>query len=375
MDCPYVPELGYGDFSKRLVGRLAGRRYPISGSVEMTFRCNLHCQHCYVKCGNNPDVIQEELSTQEWYSVFDQIADAGTLWLLLTGGEPLTRPDFLDLYTYVKQKGFIFTLFTNGTLLTPKIADHLAEWLPFAVEITLYGGTQKTYELITGVPGSHTRCMRGIELLMERNIPLRLKTMLMTLNKHELWDIKAYAESLDVPFRFDAMINAGIGGQSDPTRLRLKPKEIVAYEQAHEERWATWLDFVKRYQDVRPASDRLYVCGAGYSSFHVDPYGQMSPCMSIRTETYDLRTGTFSTGWDQFLPAIRQQPAPETYVCADCELRAFCEQCPGWSRMEHNGELKPVEFLCQVTQERIRAATAGLQAQQQGEEIAAIPVT
>ena len=101
--------------------------------------------------------------------------DEGCLWFLLTGGEPLVRRDFLEIYQYIKRKGLLATVFTNGTLLTPKIADVLAEWRPFAIEITLYGRTQETYERVTGIPGSHARCMRGIELIMERGLPLNLK--------------------------------------------------------------------------------------------------------------------------------------------------------------------------------------------------------
>ena len=108
--------------------------------------------------------------------------DEGCRWLLLTGGEPFLRPDFLDIYTNANKKGLLLTLFTNGTLLTPRSADLLAERRPFAIEITLYGATQQTYERITGIPGSYARCRRGIDLLLERNLPLKLKTMVMTLN-------------------------------------------------------------------------------------------------------------------------------------------------------------------------------------------------
>ncbi len=85
----------------------------------------------------------------------------------------------------------ILTIFTNGTLITPQIADYLAEWRPFKMEITLYGATQETYERVTGIPGSYERCRRGIDLLLERKIPLSLKTPVMTLNQHELEQMKA----------------------------------------------------------------------------------------------------------------------------------------------------------------------------------------
>jgi MoaA/NifB/PqqE/SkfB family radical SAM enzyme len=311
VDCPHIPELGYGEFGRRLKEKIGDRHIPIGGSVELTFRCNLRCAHCYAACGNNPTATRQELTAGEWQRLFDQIADEGCLWLLLTGGEPLTHADFADLYLYAKRKGFLLTLFTNGTLLTPRVTDFLAEWRPFAVEITLYGRTQATYERITGVPGSHARCMRGIELLMERGIPLRLKTMLLTLNQHELWDIKAYAEGLGVQFRFDPLVNAGLDGARQPIALRLAPEEILKFDMADTPRWADWRDFWQRFRAVRPDPRYLYTCGAGLHSFHVDPYGRLGVCMMARAQTYDLRQGDFRTGWRDFLHGVRLQKARE----------------------------------------------------------------
>jgi radical SAM protein with 4Fe4S-binding SPASM domain len=358
VDCPHIPELGYGEFSRRLHKKLAGQRLPFSGSVELTFRCNLRCAHCYVADGNNPGAIQHELTTGEWRGIFDQIAGEGCLWLLLTGGEPLTRPDFLDLYMHAKRKGFLLTLFTNGTLFTPRLADSLAEWPPFAVEITLYGRTQATYERVTGVPGSHARCMRGIELLMERGLPLKLKTVLMTHNKHELEDIRTYAESLGVDFRFDPILNAGLSDDAAPTRLRLSPQEVVELDQADARRMESWREFCGRSIGLPARSEYLYTCGAGNSTFHIDPYGQLSSCLMVRQSHYDLRQGNFSQGWHEFIGSVREQKRSIDSRCAQCALLSLCGQCPGWAQLEHGDQEKPVEYLCQVA--HLRAEALGL---------------
>ncbi len=131
MDCPHIPELSCDEFSESLLKRIPGKRVPISGSLELTFRCNLRCQHCYVSHGHNGIPRQQELNTSEIQRIIDEVVDAGCLWFLITGGEPLVRRDFLDIYTYAKRKGLIITLFTNGTLITPRIADYLAEWTVF----------------------------------------------------------------------------------------------------------------------------------------------------------------------------------------------------------------------------------------------------
>src|SRR4029077_13124080 len=153
----------------------------------------LVCAHCYnnLPMGDRQAQIAE-LSTDEHRRILDEMAAAGSLWLLYTGGEIFARKDFLEIYTHAKRNGFIVTLFTNGTLITEKVADYLTEYRPFAVEITLYGRTRETYERLTGVPGSFDQCMRGIALVLERGLPLTLKTVAVTLNKHEVWDMQAF---------------------------------------------------------------------------------------------------------------------------------------------------------------------------------------
>jgi MoaA/NifB/PqqE/SkfB family radical SAM enzyme len=126
MECPHIPITNYSEFSRRLHDKVVGRRIPISGSIEVTARCNLRCAHCYINLpAGDRHALERELNCQELFSILDQMVDEGCLWLLITGGEPLIRPDFLDIYTYAKKKGILITLFTNGTTITPRIADHL----------------------------------------------------------------------------------------------------------------------------------------------------------------------------------------------------------------------------------------------------------
>jgi radical SAM protein with 4Fe4S-binding SPASM domain len=177
--------------------------------------------------------------------------------------------------------------------------------------------------------------MRGIDLILERGLRLRLKTMLMTLNKHELWDIKAYAESLGVDFRFDPMMNAGVEGSHTPLSYRLSPEEVLAFDQADPDRMEEWKQFCDRFVGAESDPRYLYSCGAGLSSFHIDPYGHLSVCLLSREPEYDLREGTFLEGWRDALLKTRYQPASPEYECAGCALMALCNQCPGWGQLGH----------------------------------------
>lgn len=353
MDCPYVPVISYGDFSRRLHEKVAGQRIPITGSIEVTARCNLRCVHCYINIpAGDRGAMERELGSQEFCHLLDQMADEGCLWLLLTGGEPFLRTDFLDIYTYAKKKGFLVTLFTNGTTITPHIADHLAELPPFVVEITLYGRTEKTYERITGIPGSYARCMQGISLLLQRNVPLKLKTMVLTLNRHEIWAMKEYARTLGVEFRFDPVLNVRIDGGRRPADFRVSPEEVAALDLADEKRLKSWKEFCDNFWGPPPHPQYLYQCGAGVTSFHIDPYGALSTCMMARVPSYDLLGGTFHEGWDNFMPRVRKQKWSRQSPCKNCELISLCGQCPGWGQMESGDPEAPVEYLCKIAHAR-----------------------
>ncbi len=355
MDCPHIPELAYGEFSKSLHEKIVGQRIPIAGTLELTFRCNLRCKHCYASYGHSGIPGQEELTLPEIKRIIDEIVDEGCFWLLLTGGDPLVRRDFLDIYTYAKRKGLILTLFTNGTLLTPRIADYLAEWQPFSVEITLYGYTQETYERVTGIPGSHYRCMRGIEMLMDRGIPLGLKTMVMTLNKHELAEMSAFAESLGVEFRFDAIVNPGLQKEKFPLQFRLSPEEVLQLDQADEVRSKKWSQYCARFSGVRPTDHKLYLCSAGKNSFHIDPYGLMSLCTNAREPCFDLREEHFRQGWVSMSNYVLNAEHREDYECRDCQIRLLCSQCPAFAILETGDPEGRVDYLCQLAHLRVRA--------------------
>src|SRR5437660_4117646 len=226
-----VSAVSYGEFSLGLHQHFGDKRTPVEVSLEVTRRCPLECQHCY---NNLPmgdmDARSREMTTEEHFRVLDELVEMGCFWLLYTGGEIFARKDFLEIYTYAKKKGFLITLFTNGTLITEEIADYLAEWPPFAIEITLYGRTRETYEALTAVPGSYDRCLRGIRLLQERGLPLKLKTVATSVNKHEVLAMKHFAEEeLGVEFKTDGQINPSIDCSQSPLAVRLAPEEVVAF--------------------------------------------------------------------------------------------------------------------------------------------------
>lgn len=355
--------LAYSEFSQHLHAQSVERYVPITGTVEVTRRCPLTCAHCYnnLPMGDR-QAREQELTYDEHCHLIDELVQAGCLWLLYTGGEIFARPDFLDIYTYAKQRGLLMTLFTNGILITPEIADTLAQWRPFAIEITLYGYTKTTYERLTGRPGSYERCLRGIHLLLERGLPLKLKTVAVTLNQHEIWDMKRFAQDeLGVEFKFDAMMNPRIDCSQSPLQVRLAPKDVIALDLLDPERVASWRDFAAKFSGpVNPPERRheLYHCGGGVNGFAIDPYGKMSICVLSHRDTYDLRQGSFQEGWSHFLRGVRQKTTTRLTKCTACRIKAMCGMCPANGELENGDPESPVEFLCQVA--HLRAYVLGL---------------
>lgn len=353
--CGVVPEISYSAFASRIGDRVSRERIPLDGSIELTFRCNLRCAHCFV---NEPagDIRakRQELTTAEILRITDEVVDMGCLWMLVTGGEVLLRPDFPEIYLHMKKKGLLVTLFTNGTMITPRVADLLAEWPPLVVEITIYGSSPAVYERVTDIPDSYRRCIRGIELLLDRKIRFRLKTVPMTLNYTDMGQMRSLAESYGVEFEWDPLVNCRVDGSRKPGEVRLSPQQIVALEQEEPKRVDGFRKQMENGAQIEPSAN-LFSCGAYLHSFHIDPSGNLFPCMLVRWPAYSLREGSFRQGWNEFFPAMRSRVRTTTLPCDTCQFNAACDHCVGWAQLETGDPEGKVPFLCEVTHARAAA--------------------
>lgn len=337
------------------------QRIPLSGSIELTPRCNLRCVHCYLGA-QEPYHRQHrlEMSTAQVLSILDQITEAGCLYLLITGGDPMLRKDFAEIYRHARRNGLVVTVFTNGTLITDKILELFVEFPPRLIEITLYGATATTYEKITGIKGSYARCLAGIRRLLDHQIRVGLKTILMTHNRHEFGAIKNMAtEEFGVKFRFDAAIHSCFNGDSSPISLRVDPQEVVEKEFADDDRRQEWQDLLDRFQQAAPDSDTLYQCGAGRTTFSIDAYGHLQPCLMTTRYRYNLLESDFLTGWREFMPRLREKKVGPAYICNQCKIRAICNVCPPFVELECGSEQGHSEYLCTLTHHRFQAIRNG----------------
>jgi radical SAM protein with 4Fe4S-binding SPASM domain len=365
-----LDRLTYGVFSADLHQRQTGERVPLQVSIEVTRRCPLECLHCY----NNLPMAdigagRRELSKEEHFRLLDELAEMGCFWLLYTGGEILARKDFLEIYTYAKHKGFLITLFTNATIITEAIADYLAEWPPFSIEVTLYGRTRETYEALTAVPGSYDRCLHGVRLLRERGLPVKLKTVATSVNKHEVLAMRQFAEEeLGVEFKVDGQINPRIDCSQSPLAVRLTPEEVVALDLHSPKEASEYRRLAKRDQENPPnlaQHDSVYFCGGGVNSFAINAYGEMSICVISQQETFSVRGAGVKQVWEGALHQLRLRKRTRITKCIQCRIQSLCGMCPANGELENGDRESPVEFLCHVA--HLRAAAIGVEVPLHGE--------
>ncbi|HUO15960.1 MAG TPA: radical SAM protein [Verrucomicrobiae bacterium] len=359
----------YSEFSAN-VHHQSGERVPLQVSIEVTRRCPLECLHCYNNLAmGDLEAKKRELSKEEHFHIVDELVEMGCFWILYTGGEIFARKDFLEIYTYAKQKGFLITLFTNGTLINEHIADYLAQFPPFAIEITLYGRTRETYEALTAIRGSYDRCLRGIRLLKERKLPLKLKTVATSINKHEVMAMRRFAEEeLGVEFKMDGQINPRIDCSQSPLAVRLTPEEVVALDMATPKGRGEYLRLVKRDLENPPnlsQIDTMYFCGGGMNSFAINAYGELGICVISQLETFSVRTNGIKVVWEDSLLRLRTRKRTRMTKCVQCRIQSLCGMCPANGEMENGDRETPVDFLCQVA--HLRAAAVGVQIPQHGD--------
>ncbi len=356
--------------------------------IELTERCNNDCIHCCINQPANDSAARaRELTTAQLKDVLKQAADLGCLQVRFTGGEPLLRPDFEEVYTFARRLGLKVWLFTNGRLITPQLADLFARIPPLAlIEITVYGMHQESYEAVTQAPGSFAQFRRGVSLLLERTIPFVVKSALLPQNKREMDEFEAWAKtipSMSKPPLY--AISLDLRSRRDNPKknrfiesLRVPPQDRLAMmtRDATEFR-LKMAAFGSKF--MGPRGDVLFGCGAG-RDLCVDAYGRIQPCMSLRAPelmvniiSKDLPAGEEKSnllpcisggeatgalakaliGFRQ-LSDLRAENPEYLSRCGLCFLKGLCEQCPAKSWMEHGNLDTPVEYLCEMSHAQAR---------------------
>jgi radical SAM protein with 4Fe4S-binding SPASM domain len=350
-----TPSSSIGPLSQRLHHRSITERYPLAGGFELTFRCNLACIHCYVNLpAHDRDAKSRELTTEEWFRVTDEAADAGVLYLTLTGGEPLLRPDFCEIYEYAHAKGMVLSVYTNATLITDK---HLELWRrrpPSAVEITQYGWTRETYDKVVDAGEQFDRFQRGLKRVRDAGVRVTLKAIAMRASVHELPAIRDFARGEGLDFRYDAILSPRIDGGRKPLEQRLTPAEVAAVETIDSKRAESFANYCASHLGDRTPSDRKYQCGAGLNAVIVDPYGKMHVCQLSRKPGWDVLRDGLAAGFYEGFKAVRAEKRQDVSGCASCATAGVCSNCVGMSELEGRSTEVGDPYFCNISAGRVR---------------------
>lgn len=327
------------------VHKVIDQNIPLNVLFEVTYKCNERCGHCYVSPESKP-----ELTTSEVRRILDQLAEAGSLFLTLTGGEPFMRPDIFDIASYARQKGFALRFFTNGILITPQIADEIASLNVTDVGISLYGAKSSTHEAITRVAGSFKRSLKAFRLLRERNIKTVFKFTLMKQNFHEFEAVGALAEKLGAYFSSGFFVSPKTNGSKETLVFRMGDEEL---RHILENEFIYPKEIIRKKRETKLTEKEVgerILCSAGRDICSVSPYGDLQPCIMLPLKVGNLREASFESLWWSSKELIywRSLHHWNLTACSQCSSWGRCFRCSGLALLEDGDLLGVSELACKI---------------------------
>jgi radical SAM protein with 4Fe4S-binding SPASM domain len=319
-----------GQILDELCAKAAGRRVPLTVQVDLTWRCNAQCVHCYL-----PDHAAEGATTEQVAGLLEQLAAAGTLFLVLSGGEVLLRPDLFDILERARSLSFAVVLKTNGTLIDQQAAERLAALGLLRVDISLYSHRGEVHDAISRLPGSWRRSVEAIRRLVSAGVRVRVVNVLMKTNAGDAAAVRELADSLGASYTIDPTVTPRLDGDGAVTRLGLDPEQL---ETALSDPFlAGALSTLCEMQDVPANTADEQLCSAGHFSCYVSPAGDMFPCVQLPLPCGNVYQGGFGRAWrSQQMEMIRSMRVGDLKDCGGCPLVAICTRCPGLALMEGN---------------------------------------
>jgi AdoMet-dependent heme synthase len=350
----------------RLISRTVQKHRPLSVHFDLTYRCNERCVHCYLDHDDHG-----ELTTTECINVLQDLARSGALFLTFSGGEIFLRPDLFEILAAARRLHFDISLKTNALLITSERAARLREFGVRRVQISVYSDIPAVHDAITKVPGSLDRTLAAIPLLLERGIQVKLACPLMQENLTAYRGVIALAEKLGIPYVLDLTITPMMDGSSGPLAHRASVSSLLPVlqdpvlhsckPQATVEADAA-LNALPLGSAVSSGMDSAAYedlpCSAGHNSCYISPYGDLYPCVQLPQAAGNLRRQKFADIWYhapklERLRAVRESQLP---VCSRCEIKNYCERCPGLALMEGGDLLGAYERACALAEEKARLA-------------------
>lgn len=315
-------------------------------SIELTQKCNFRCKHCYCT-----DKCQPNLDLESYKRIIDKIYDTGCLFLNFTGGEIFTNRDFIDIYLYAKNKGFIIDLLTNISLLSPEILSVLQEYPPNCIAVTIYGTNPHEYGEFTGDDSNYFKVMEALRQLKQNNIHFVLRTVATKTYYSSLFagQFQNIADRFHSTFKYDPIVFPQTSGNRTPLEVCLSSDEIVSLESQSAERAAAWKNEITNNHEFK------WSCKAGFNSFSVDCKGDAYICGLYRERPISI----LQHSTEEVLTHLRKIHDEHLKIvasneCSQCVNRKICKWCPAYSRIYNGNDDSKIPFFCDLASKRVK---------------------
>ncbi len=330
----------------------ATNEQPIAAMIELVDRCNEACVHCYQVHGQH-----EEMSTEEVFSVLEQLAEMGVLFVTLSGGEPTLRKDFLDIVAKARSLRFAVKVYTNGLRIDDAMADRLADLAVQEVQLSLYAHEAARHDAVTRVPGSWDKTVAAARRLLARGIRVVCKTPMMRgVNAECLDDYVAFVQSLGADVAIDPELNPREDG--DRTPQSLSADESVKLDELRDVLRSRGLALPELPGEEGDRLARLQVapCGAAADTVHVEADGSVEPCTLLSESLGQARREGVSRAWSsERARLLRSLTHADLHGCRDCDLLPWCHHCYANALREAGDALGPYPSACARARARCSA--------------------
>lgn len=357
--------ISYSQYIDYLFSRSHGLGAPLSGTFELTARCNLDCKMCYIhKRAYDVEAKKAEISAREWLSYAEAAQKKGMLLLLLTGGEPLIRPDFREIYTGCRKLGILLSINTNGTMITDEMVELFKNDPPLRVNITLYGASPETYEKLCGDPKAYERAYHAVLALKKAGIRVKLNYSATPYNLADIPKVYAFARENNLMIQTASYmfppVRACENGCCENERLTSAEAARARFDYETFRYGQDAEAYRKRLEvihagNVVPDDDsecqelptERIRCRAGDTTFWMTYKAEMRPCGMMTIPSVDVRADGFDRAWESIRSARNEIMIPAK--CTSCTMKNACELCPAVCYAENGDFQKTPEYVCEKT--------------------------
>ena len=317
---------------EEIIGKALALGIPLTVHVDLTYRCNERCEHCYLEHDDKGEMSYEEISR-----LFGELADAGVFFLTLSGGEPMMRRDFFDIVARARALQFNVKVKTNAVLIREAEARRLRALGVEQVQISVYSHRPEVHDAVTKLPGSLGRTVQGIRALRAAGLKVAVSNVMMRSNLDDRKGVAQLAHDLGASYFVDPTITPMMSGDRSVLALRIPGSELPALFH-DKELVGDPESFCAPPPPVGDDERNARPCSAGNSACYVSPYGDVYPCVQFPLPSGNVRKQSFLDIWHHSpqLKEVRSIRTGDLPVCSSCAHLGTCTRCPGLAWTEGN---------------------------------------